>query len=393
MAGNQREMHRREKRAKRDKKNRMIIWIIIALIVVVLAVMKICEVNINSVKNHFTDENGNFTLTNGVVEDNFPYNLDASGNVVLKPVNNKLGVLTPGSFSVLNSSDAEVEYTFEHGYSNPIISTCGIYSLIYDQGAKKFRLDTTSANVYESETKNSVICADVAKNGTAVYAENAGSNKSDICVISKSLEEKLRYSVSYGYVIAVAINDSADKIAFAAVNSENAQLKTKLYTMNISGGEIKGEFEIGAGNIIDLEYSGRGLVVLGDNFAGRVSNQKKYEEILKTGTINTVCYTYTPSGDLVLVYNDYDHSTDNKLVRIKNSSVKKSIDVTGNVKAVSASSGLVSVLTNSEIITYNLSNGTQKEKSKTDDSVKTICRMGSDVFIHRQSLIDRNEAE
>ncbi|MGN0521636.1 MAG: DUF5711 family protein [Eubacterium sp.] len=393
MAGNQREMQRREKRAKKDKRNRIIIWIIIALIVVVLAVMKVCEININSVKNHFTDENGNFTLTNGVVTDNFPYNLDSSSNVVLKPVNNKIGILTPTAFTVLDSSDATEEYSFDHGYSNPIISSSGVYSLIIDQGAKMFRLDTTSDNVYQSEAKNNILCADVAKNGTVVYATTSSEKKSEIYVITKSLKEKLHYSVSYGYVIAVAVNDTAGKIAFAAVNSENAQLKTMLYTMDASTGEIKGEFDITSGNIADLEYSGRNLIVVGDNFAGMVSNQKKYEQIYKSGDINTVCFTYTPSKGLILVYNDYINSTDNNLVYIKNGKIKTDIKISGNIKAVSASSSLVSVLTGNEIITYNISNGEEKKKSKVDDSVKSICSMGSDVFVHRQSLVDRNEAE
>lgn len=393
MAGNQREMQRREKRAKKDKRNRIIIWIIIAVIVAVLAVMKICEININSVKNHFTDENGNFTLSNGVVEDNFPYNLDASKNVVLKAVNNKISIITPTSFTVLNSSDASEEYTFNHGYSNPIVTSCGSYSLIYDQGAKKMRLDTTSDNVYETDSSNSILCADVAKNGTVVYATTSKDKKSDIIVINKSLSEKLKHSISYGYIIAVAINDNASKIAFAAVNSKDAQLKTMLYTMNVSSGEIQGEFEIAQGNILNIEYAGSKLMVVGDDFIGCITGQKNYEDVFKPGTINNICFTYTPSMDLVLVYNDYNNSTDNKLVKIKGTKVKTEINVAGNVKSVSASSSLVSVLTNNEIITYNLSNGEEKEKIQVDDSVKAICRMGSDVFVHRQSLIDRIEAE
>ena len=51
MAGNQREMRKKELKAKKDRKNKTIIWIIIAIVVAVLIVMKVCEININTVKS------------------------------------------------------------------------------------------------------------------------------------------------------------------------------------------------------------------------------------------------------------------------------------------------------------------------------------------------------
>ena len=90
LAGNQREMHKKELKAKKDKKNKTIIWIIIAIIVAILVVMKICEININTVKEHFTDSNGKISVSQDINKNNYPYNLDSSQNVVVKNINNKL---------------------------------------------------------------------------------------------------------------------------------------------------------------------------------------------------------------------------------------------------------------------------------------------------------------
>ena len=90
----------------------------------------------------------------------------------------------------------------------------------------------------------------------------------------------------------------------------------------------------------------------------------------------------------------YSNSTENVIAYIKkNGQLKREISVSGNIKSVSAGSSLVSVLTNSEIISYNLSDGEEKSRLSTDDSARSICCMGSEIFIHRQSLIDRSEAE
>ena len=121
MAGNQREMRKKELKAKKDRKNKTIIWIIIAIIVAVLIVMKVCEININTVKEHFTDSSGKLSISQNVEKNNFSYNLDSSQNVTVKNINNKLGVLTPSTFTVIDTKKAVAKYTFDHGYSNLLL--------------------------------------------------------------------------------------------------------------------------------------------------------------------------------------------------------------------------------------------------------------------------------
>ena len=74
-------------------------------------------------------------------------------------------------------------------------------------------------------------------------------------------------------------------------------------------------------------------------------------------------------------------------------SIKTEISIDSNVKSVTASSSLISVLTNSEVISYSISSGEEKGKFTVDDSVNSICRMGSEVFLNKQSVIDRGEAD
>lgn len=394
MAGNQREMERREKRAQKEKKQKQIIWIIIAVIILVLIIMKVCEVNINSVKNRFTDENGKFTLTEGVVEDNFPYTIDSSQNVSAVNINNKIGVLTPNSFTVINSQDGSTDYMFEHGYSNPILKTSGVYSLVLDQGAKKYRLDTTSGIVYEEEMSNTILCADVSKNGTAAVATTSKEKLCDITVFSKSLKKEMEISTSDGYIVAVSLSESGKYVAAAVVSGENAELKTTVYIYSISDSSNVKSAELPRGSLIDLRYAGSNIIAVGDSYAGIIDKSGKYEDIYAKDAISTRCFCYTPAGDLVLVYNSYSNSTDNYIAHIKKSGkIKNEIKVSGNVKSVTAASSVVSALTSSEIISFNLSNGEKKGRLSIDDSVNSICRLGSEIFIQKQSLIDRSEVE
>lgn len=314
--------------------------------------------------------------------------------MTVKNINNKLGVLTPSTFTVIDTKKAVAKYTFDHGYSNPVIKTSGIYSLLVDQGSTKMRLDNTSENVYENELKGNILCGDVAKNGNTALATLSGDKLCNVTVYNKSLDKKMSYDLDYGYIVDIAINNSGSKIAFVALNSKNAQLKAKLYTMNVGTSEPKAILDLPNCNVLELKYNSDNLYVVADDYIGIVSNQKKLKTVFECGKINTVCYTFTPNDELVLAYNDYSNSTENKLVRVRvGGNTKSETTVNGNIRYISASPSVVSVLTDSNIVTYSLGNMKQKKRVSVDDSVKSICQMGSAVFIHRQSLIERNESD
>lgn len=391
MAGNQREMERREKREKKDRRNKAIVWSVIAVIVIILAVMKIFEINVNDVKDRFTDENGNFTLTEGVETNNFPYSIDASQNVKLVNINNKIGVLTPNSFTVLDGKEATADYVFEHGYSNPVLKTAGVYSLVYDQGDSSYRLDTTSEAVYEKKLDKSIFCADVAKNGTVAVATSSKEKLCDITVFSNSLEKKFEKSISNGYIIDIALNSSGRQVAVAAVSSVNASPVITVYIYDVNSGE-EAYAELPRGSLAGLRYNGNNIWAVGDTYLGVIKN-KKYNPVYEQGTINTECFDFSTSGDLIIAYGGYSNSAEHTVAWVKSSGkIKNEFKTEVGIKDICATDSLVSVLTADEIISYNIKNGEEKERISVPDSVKSICRLGSSVFIHRQSVVDKGVA-
>lgn len=145
-----------------------------------------------------------------------------------------------------------------------------------------------------------------------------------------------------------------------------------------------------SGSLIDLSFCGNNLYAVGDTYAGVIKSSGNYADAYESGSISTRCFCYTPSGELIVAYNSFNNSSDNIVGYIKsNGKIKLEVRVDANIKSISASSSLISVLTNSEIVSYNISNGEEKERSSVDDSVKYICRMGKDVFVNKQSVVDR----
>lgn len=390
MPSNERENARKEKRRKTDAKAKKIIWIILILIIIALIIMKVCEIDFQSIKDRFVDEDGKISISMTADEDAYPFTIDSSKNVHLYSLNDKLGVLTDTSMTVLNPSDADVLYTFSHGYANPVIKCSGTYFCLADQGGNRLRLDTVNGDVYETKTENTILTADVSRGGTVIYATKSDEAKSTVFVYSKALKKQMELEVSSGYVVAVAIDSSGKKCAYAVVNSKDAKLITTVYTINVGDDEERASFEFAESNLMDLHYSGSGsLYYVGTDGVSVITSQKKQKEIYKTGSVNTVCFSYTDDNELVYVYSDYTESSDNTIARINSSGkVKTEFTVSQKAKAVSSSSNEICVLFTDKVDVYSLTKGDLKSTYKCDETVGDVCKMSSKVFVSRQQLID-----
>ena len=389
MPSQKRENERKEKEQIREQKTKRVIWIILILIVFALIIMRICEIDFKAIKDRFIDENGRLTFSMTTNEDAYPFALSSSSGIKVNPVGDKLSILNDSALTVINPSDAKVDYTFTHGYANPIIKYAGNYFCLIDQGATRLRLDRANKNIYETTTDSAIICADVAKNGNVVYAARSSENKASITVINSALKKLMNLSVNDGYVVCVAIDSSGKKLAYATVDSKDAELITTIYTINLGDSEPKASFEFKNSSLLDLHFSNSSeLYYVSTSGVSVIKNQKKLVETFKTGEVNTVCFNYTNDDELVYVYSKYSSANENKLVYINSSGkIKTEIELKQKPKYISATNDIC-VLFSDKVVTYSITKGEVKDTYKCDDSVTSVNKISSKIFISRHKLID-----
>lgn len=387
MASNKRENARREKQQQKEIKTKKIIWIVLAVVIAILIIMKVCEVNFSAIKNRV--ESGNLSITSSADTSVYPFKLDSS-NVVVNSINDKLNLLTDSTVTVLNPTNANVDYTFTHGYSNPIISYSGNYFCIFDQGANRFRLDTNLKNVYEQTIQQPILCADVSKNGKVVYVTRGENSKSVINVVTKSLVNNMSLEFNDGYIVDVAIDSSGKKIAVASVSSVEAQLVTTVYTYSVGDSQPVAKFDFVGSNVMDIHYSNSSdLYYVGTNCVSVIKNQKKAKTVFDIGTVNTVCFSYTDDNELAYVYSEYADANENILSYINSSAkVKMNTTINDRVKNVSSANDNVTVLCANNIYSYSLTSGKLKASYPCNDSINNAYRMSSKTFVTYQQLVD-----
>ena len=116
--------------------------------------------------------------------------------------------------------------------------------------------------------------------------------------------------------------------------------------------------------------------------------------MLKNGDVQTVAYDYSASGDLVVAYSSYSNATQNTVARITaGGKVQKPFTVQGAIKDLSASGSRVAVLFADKIKIYKLSDGSVVHTADCTDAVRSITMMSSNVFVQRQSVIEKEETK
>lgn len=384
MATNQRENARKEKKQKKDRKIKAIIWSILIIVMIAMLGMKLAEVDYSGLGNKIF---GN--ITSKATGQSSTIMLDSSRNVKIAQVNGKLNALTDTSYTVYNPGDSSIQYSYIHGYANPCMAYAGNYTCLYDQGGARIRLDSNSGAVYESRLDNSILCADVANNGNIIYATNGENSKSTIVLVNKSLKKLLQLDVSEGFVTSVAVDSSGKKCAYAVVNSKNADLVTTVYTINAGDEEPIASFEFVSSPVVDLSYSSSSLFVVCQNNVTVVKNQKKAQTVFESNNIVAVNYTYTDKNQLVFVYADYAQATENKVAYItSNGKIKNTFNLDQRVKYIHSSSNEFTVLFDDKISVYSLSKGDEKSSVNCDDSVNSVIKMSSTIYVQHQQIID-----
>lgn len=105
--------------------------------------------------------------------------------------------------------------------------------------------------------------------------------------------------------------------------------------------------------------------------------------------MNTVSYCYDPADNLVIAYSEYIGAPVNKLSYVRqNGKIKTTVDVNSEIKDVSASGTDMTVLTGSEIISYKLSNGSERLRVKADNSYSDIQQLSSKIYARHRSVLE-----
>lgn len=245
------------------------------------------------------------------VDSDDSYMVDPNATVVkFEGKGNAAFLLTNTYFEIFNNSGNNVLY-FKHGFANPSMDVAESRILIFDRGAKKYKVFNYSTVLFEGTTHNGIISADIAKNGKLAFITSSDSHASDLKVFNKNNKELFTWNSNH-VLTAVAFNKSASLVAVSGVFSEAGVLSSKIDVVDGNNGKQKFSLDF-HGEVISsiIEYSGK--IIAASEGKVYVINWKTGEyTTLETDGIISFLYVNN-SNQLVLVHSRSDMQTFNNI--------------------------------------------------------------------------------
>lgn len=291
----------------------------------------------------------NITLSMG--SSSFPVAISGNGIMNAVPKNRYYYVLTDTNIMAFTNGGKKI-FSFVHGFSSPVLVTSETRALLFDQGGNTAVVYNLAGVVKTVESKNSIVAADIAKDGQYALVTKSDSYAATVSVYNR--KGKSVYSINFAkdMVNNVDIASSGKKIAVSTVNTESGKPVSVLRIYDFKSADPTFKLDLGQDMAYDIENTGRGFFVTTHNKVRyiRWSNYNVQEFGLE-GEISALRYS---SSGFLAVYNKTNDKSDSVAVLFTNSGKKISeFEIKGAVSDIRFSRGRVYVMSDNSVTIFN----------------------------------------
>ena len=367
-----------EKKKKRKKSNKTITlktaktFKLLAIIVVVLLLIIIAAAQFGGVTFSTIGDSIRTSLAGIGSGEGYPYSMDGIEIADAGMTNSDLVLVYDDTVKVLDSTAKELS-NLAHKYDHPVMSSNSGRILLYDEGGKKFRVQSKTRVLYEKELDHIILTAAMGKDGSAAVATRADGAESMLTIYDKNHEEVFVWKCAKEHIISCDISDNGKLYAVSVLGVENGSVYSKVYIFNKKESKIKATFEYMDSAISSVQFlSNETLMILGDNVCEFVQDFKISQRV--DVSVNTPSRLHiSDNNTAVLVLSKYS-STTQKIIKVYNKSGTELFtqEIDGLVKSVSTDGKYVAVLTDSNVEIYNMDGELSGSGAVTSDAEKVI---------------------
>lgn len=326
---------------------------LISVILVILILVSIAAAQISGVTVSIATEGFRTMIAKIGSGGGFPYSLAGISASDLLGSGSDLILLDDSGVRVIDSTAKEIS-NIEHSFDHPVIEASSGRILLYDIGAKQFRVQSKTRVLFEKQTNYIILTAALGRDGSVAVATRADGAESMLTVYDKNRKEAFRWACAKEHIVSCDVSDNGKKYAVAVLGVDNGTVYSKVYVFEKNKTEPYASFDYKDSALTEVKFlSNDRFIVLGNNIC-EIIDGKNVEEKIDV-SVNTPSRLFVSDNNTaVLVLSKYS-STTQKIIKVYNKSGKEmfSAEVTGIVKSVSTDGKYTAVLTDSQVCIYN----------------------------------------
>ncbi|MBQ5334659.1 MAG: hypothetical protein J6Z45_01785 [Oscillospiraceae bacterium] len=371
---------RRRKRYRRILKRSLVFLSIAAILLLLYQKRDLWLPRLETIGSKHPGMHGD-SFTDG----DFPLAVYGSGDYQVGKMNQKLLVLSD-SYLNIYETNGTLHSSRQHTYGSPMLQSAGNYSLVYESGGTRFRLDTGSGMKYEKTISDSIIFGRVSEEGEVLLVTSCDSCACRMVIFNVKGQAYYERNCVEDITEAAFTPDGTGCYA-VTIRVKNGTMQSVVHAYSFKSGDLWSSQPLDM-LVISVYNTDSGLFLLGDEAAcyldsrGAVLSTYRYPDALAGGD----CIGDTAA---VLLRNDdkrtytvaiMNGDASNPVLHVYDKTVK-SIGLMHDTKNV-----LVQLRSRLESLRLN---GSVGDTAAVTDSCSSFLQIGNYVFLTGYGRIDR----
>lgn len=334
---------------KTVKTMKLLAIILVVLLLILIAAAQFGGVTFSTVSDYFASAMAKLGTGEG-----YPYSVNSIEIEDVGLTNSDLVLVYDSNVKVLNSTAKEIS-NIAHDYDYPVISTNSGRILLFDEGSKKFRVQSKTRVLYEKEMEHIILTGEMGKDGSVAIATRADNAESMLTVFDSNREQVFAWKCAKEHIVSCDISDNGKNFVVAVLGVNNGSVYTKVHIFNKSKTEPTATFEYTDSAIANVKFlSNETVMVMGNNVCEIINGNEVKEKV--DVSVNTTYQLFiSDNNNAILVLSKYS-STTQKIIKVYNKSGKELFtqEIEGMVKSVSTDGKYVAVLTGSNVQMFTM---------------------------------------
>jgi len=309
----------------------------------------------------------------------FPLSIRGEQLTDVHTVGSSLAVLTQSGLYVYDTGGA-AQYDVLHGCTNPVVYESDSRLLTFDRGGNKLRVDDAKGNCGELTAENSILCAQIADDGSVVLITTHDQYASFIQVYDAKMNLRYRYGSATESFSMAAFSPDQKHVAACAISSSSGAFLTKVSVFDYTTEETAKTYEIADLLPLYAAYtSSSNLMIVGsDRLVLLNMDTGKTTEVEYDGELRQ--FVCAKDGVTAIVTDNQLNGASALALFDKNGKQIASVSVPDSPVDLCIANGRVLFLGKKAVYHYNLSLDLQEEIG-LESSAQKITYAGGSMFL------------
>ncbi len=368
---------------KNAKTLKLLAIILVVMLLIIIAAAQFGGVTFSTITDNIR------TFIAGIGSgDGYPYSMNGIEISDAGITNSDLILVYDDTVKVLDSTAKELS-NLPHNYDHPVMSSNSGRALIFDEGGKKFKVQSKTRVLYEKELSYMILTGAMGKDGTVAIGSRAPDAQSMLTVYNAKEKEIFVWKCAKENIISCDVSDNGKQFAVSVLGVDNGSVYSKVYLFNKKASEPTASFQYNDSAVTSVQFlSNETLFVFGNNICEVINDGKVSKKI--DVSVNTPYKLHISDNNTAVIVLSKYSSTTQKIIKVYDKSgaelFTKEID--GMVKSVATDGKYVAVLTDENVQIYN-TKGEQTGTASVNTDAEKVMISGRNTYVYSADKIDK----